>query len=133
MRRSQLAIAFDIPFLKQICQTLIAIFHFFILRDALEDLAILFIRRITDLDFMPQTSQEGFVYEVLWGEISREYDQNVEGHFNFTSIVKRKKIYTIFERDNPTVKQITRAYLLTSKVIDEKNPTIRFDLERRLI
>ena len=54
MRCAQFAVAFDIPLLQKICQTLVTIFHFLIVRYSFEDLAIFFIVWIINLNLMAQ-------------------------------------------------------------------------------
>src|SRR5687768_16644550 len=133
MRSAQFAVALDIPLLQQIRQPLIAIFHFLILRNALENLTVLLIGRITNLDLMPQAAQEGFIHQVFRRQVCGEHNQNVKWDFHFASVVEGQEIYTVFERDDPAVEQITRAYLLASKVINQQDAAVGFYLERRLI
>ena len=47
--------------------------------------------------------------------------------------MKREEVHAVFERDDPAVEQVTRADLLSSKVIDQQNAAIGFYLERRFI
>ena len=39
----------------------------------------------------------------------------------------------VFQRDNPAVQQVARAYLLAAKVVDQQDAAVGFDLERRFI
>ena len=47
--------------------------------------------------------------------------------------MKREEVDAVFERHDPAIQQIARAHLLASKVVDQQNSTVRFDLERRFI
>ena len=64
MGGAQFAVMFDIPFLQEICQPLVAVFDLFIIGHAAEDFAVLFIRRIADLDLVPKTAQEGLIHQI---------------------------------------------------------------------
>src|SRR5689334_1512626 len=70
---------------------------------------------------------------MLWRKIRREDDQNVERDLNFTSVMQREEIHAVFERDDPAVEQIARSYLLASKVVNQQDAAIRFDLEGRFV
>src|SRR5271157_6071187 len=98
MRSAQFAIAFDVPFLQKIRQSLIAIFNLSITRNTAEDLAILFVRWIANLDLMAKTPQKCFIHQVSWGKVARENDQHIERHLDFSSGMEAQKVYTVFER-----------------------------------
>ncbi len=133
MRGAEFAIAFEIPFLQEIGQPLIAVFDAFIGGDAAKDFAILFIRRVANFNFMAQAAQEGFVHQIFWGQVRGKDDKHVERDFHFAPGVQAQIIETVFQRDDPAIEQIARANLLAAEVVNEQDAAIGFDLERGFV
>ena len=69
MGGAQFAVAFDVPFLQQVGQTLVVIFDILGLGHAPEDFTEFFVRWVADFDFMAQAAQEGFVHQVAGWQV----------------------------------------------------------------
>ena len=133
MGGAQFAVAFDVPLLQQVSQSLVVVGNFLVRRDALENLAVLVEGRVADLDLVAQAAQEGFVHQVLRRQVGGENHQHVEGDFELASRVQGHVIHAVFERDDPAVEQVARAHLLAAKIVNQQDAAIGLDLERGFV
>ena len=129
---AQFTIAFDIPFLQQISQTLIVVFDPFILSYAFKYLTILLEGWIADLNLVAQTAQEGFIDKVFRRQIGGKNDEDIERNFHFAAGVQTQVIDAVFERNDPAVEQITRAHLLVADMLRSSRISARLGEFRKM-
>ena len=116
---AQLVVTLDVEFLQQVINTLIVIFHAFLLCHSFKNFLIFIESGVHNFDFMAQTTQESLIDQVPWRQVRRKYHQNVKRDFDFAPGVHGHIIYAVFQRHNPAVKQIARPDLLAAKVVDQ--------------
>src|SRR5260221_11299209 len=133
VKRTQLTLASDIPFLEQVGQPLFIIGYALRLTRSLENLTVFFKGRITNFNLVTDAPQERLINQVSGVQIGRENNQYIERNLDLAPGSQCQIVYAFFDRDNPAIEQIARAHLLTTKVVNQEHAAVGLDLIRCFI
>ena len=85
MRGAKLSVSLDVPLLQQVCQALVVILDLLVGSYPPEDLAIVLVRRVADLDLVPEPSKERLIHQILRRQVRGKYDQHLKRHLDLAA------------------------------------------------
>ena len=94
---------------------------------------VLLLPQVVDLDLVPDPSQERLVGQFPRRDVRGEEDDLVERDLELLPVLESQVVARLFQGDDPPVEQVEGADQLPPEIVDEEDPPVGLQLERRLV